>query len=474
MKKILYVLIAVSLFTFNAYGNGNPSSGVSGQDSLVLVTTPDLKDLVMKWSEGYKKTSPGMATGFRISASLPSEMKSGEIGFFNDRDLAAGNTGSELRMIVARTVIVPVINASNPYLEEIRSKGISPEKMKMLVENPEVTWGELLGDGQDKNVKLHFINADNVVDAILRYTGTDKSRMDGSGHNDAAEMLAAVSGDIYASGFCRLADIRADESVLSKIAILPVDKNGNGTMDSNEDIYNDINAFTRGIWVGKYPKTLFSNILSLTSSPVQENASAFLNWIITDGQNLLATTEFTGLILTERISDASRLYEARDIAVAETGNDNIFLTLLLVAAIVLAIIFITGVLIRSKKAAIDVSSIPASGPILDEKALNLPKGVYFDKTHTWAFMEQDGTVKVGVDDFLLHMTGEVSKVKMKKAGEKVKRGEEILSVIRNGKQLNLYSPVTGVIRELNSVLEYDISHLNTSPYNSWLGIPCGT
>ena len=45
--------------------------------------------------------------------------------------------------------------------------------------------------------------------------------------------------------------------------LLPIDRNGNGLIDYNEKIYDDINDFSRGVWIGKYPKSLFSNIYSV-------------------------------------------------------------------------------------------------------------------------------------------------------------------------------------------------------------------
>jgi hypothetical protein len=47
----------------------------------------------------------------------------------------------------------------------------------------------------------------------------------------------------------------------------------------------------------------------------------------------------------------------------------------------------------------------------------------------------------------------------------VKKGDQILSLVQNGKQLNLYAPVSGTIIEQNEALEGNSSCLNSSPYN---------
>jgi glycine cleavage system H lipoate-binding protein len=84
-------------------------------------------------------------------------------------------------------------------------------------------------------------------------------------------------------------------------------------------------------------------------------------------------------------------------------------------------------------------------------------------------MEKDGMVTIGIDDFLQHITGLLTKVKMKSPGERIRRGEKILTINRNGKQLEIFSPITGTIKKQNSVLETDSAKLNTSPYtDGWV------
>ena len=61
-------------------------------------------------------------------------------------------------------------------------------------------------------------------------------------------------------------------------------------------------------------------------------------------------------------------------------------------------------------------------------------------------MEQDGMIRLGIDDFLQHVTGTITRIMMKEPGEIVRRGEKILTLTKFGKQLSLYSPVSGTIK----------------------------
>jgi hypothetical protein len=109
----------------------------------------------------------------------------------------------------------------------------------------------------------------------------------------------------------------------------------------------------------------------------------------------------------------------------------------------------TGVKRKSRVQGEDLEMTPA----MNIETIKAPAGLFYDKTHTWAFMEQNGLVKLGVDDFLPHVTGKLSQIKMKAPGEKIRKGEKILTLVREGKQLDIYSPVTGVIKSQNELFE---------------------
>lgn len=75
----------------------------------------------------------------------------------------------------------------------------------------------------------------------------------------------------------------------------------------------------------------------------------------------------------------------------------------------------------------------------------------------------------GVDDFLQHVTGPVTRLEMRRPGEKVRKGDMILSLIQNGKRLVVFAPVSGVIKESNSLLDSKYTLINSSPYtDGWV------
>lgn len=106
---------------------------------------------------------------------------------------------------------------------------------------------------------------------------------------------------------------------------------------------------------------------------------------------------------------------------------------------------------------------------LSEAMLRIPLGLYYNRNHTWAFMEKNGNAKIGLDDMLLHMTGGVSVDFLKKEGEKVNRGEPVARISSAGRELKIASPVTGHISGLNQDVTAQAGLVNTDPYGKgWL------
>lgn len=107
--------------------------------------------------------------------------------------------------------------------------------------------------------------------------------------------------------------------------------------------------------------------------------------------------------------------------------------------------------------------------ILTATTLKVPQGIFFSRYHTWTHLEKSGVAKVGLDDLLVHLTGEVQFSNLKKTGEKVKKGELLAEINQNGKLLKIFSPISGEIIEANAMLASSPNLLNKDPYEKgWM------
>jgi len=124
--------------------------------------------------------------------------------------------------------------------------------------------------------------------------------------------------------------------------------------------------------------------------------------------------------------------------------------------------------IINKRAAIG-ESIKKTIGILSAAVLKIPLGMYYSKNHTWTYMERTGMAKVGLDDLLLHITGDVKVSPVKGIGEIVRRGDVIAEISQTDKNLRVKSPISGEILGVNSALADNPGLVNEDPYGKgWI------
>jgi glycine cleavage system H protein len=133
----------------------------------------------------------------------------------------------------------------------------------------------------------------------------------------------------------------------------------------------------------------------------------------------------------------------------------------------LALIIPFWILIN-RKTGVKIQITHALG-VLSESILRIPKGLFFSKNHTWAYLERSGNAKVGLDDFLLHITGEINFINMKHKGDFMFKGELMARIDQNGKRLDITSPISGKIMKANTEIVDNPSIVNKDPYgNGWV------
>jgi len=113
---------------------------------------------------------------------------------------------------------------------------------------------------------------------------------------------------------------------------------------------------------------------------------------------------------------------------------------------------------------------PAGVPgTLSRRDLRIPQGLFFNRNHTWAFLEPSGMARVGLDDLLLKLTGDVKIDYLVDPMAYVRRGEPIVRIVRDGKHLDIASPLTGHVEYIHTSLNSDGELLLEDPYGEgWL------
>ncbi|MCP4681520.1 MAG: glycine cleavage system protein H [Desulfobacterales bacterium] len=106
-----------------------------------------------------------------------------------------------------------------------------------------------------------------------------------------------------------------------------------------------------------------------------------------------------------------------------------------------------------------------------EKGFELAEDIYYHEGHMWARPEYGGRVRVGLDDFAQKLMGKLSRVELPNIGREVRQGEGACQVRRNEQNVQVQSPVDGIVSRVNDRLLDHPELLNKSPYEeAWLFI----
>jgi len=473
MKTTFFLIFGFLLFIATDNANSQESKSTDLQTgSVSIMCTPDLNELTSKWASEYTSLNPEVKIEVnKVSYESTMLGTSENLGFMSNKALSVSNDAGLWKLAVGRNVIVPVINSGNPYLTELQKKGIAQQQFIQIFKNAgTANWGTLVSNSSKEPVRIYVVNDETIKSGLSKYLKDTKLQDASITFGTRDEVISAIQRDLSAIGFCKVVDVQDEEShsLIANVSLLPIDKNGNGTIDYMEDIYADMNTFHRGVWIGKYPKMLVSNIYAVSSvQPVKDAEIAFLKWVLTDGQKYMTANGFSDLASSESQSQLDKINFAA-VNLVEDKNVSTLSKLLvgILTAIVLGLIISAVVRSnRKRKLTLSIAGTTSDENGFDANSVALPNGLYFDKTHTWAFMEKDGLVSIGIDDFLQHITGPITRVEMKKAGEKIMKGELLFSIIQSGKQLNMYAPVSGIIKSQNESLLSNSSFLNQSPYS---------
>jgi glycine cleavage system H protein len=107
---------------------------------------------------------------------------------------------------------------------------------------------------------------------------------------------------------------------------------------------------------------------------------------------------------------------------------------------------------------------------VDKWTFRVPKELFYNENDCWARIEGD-TAKVGITDFLQNMISDIIFVKFNELGSRVEQFDEIASFESIKSVLDLISPVSGTIQEVNEKLNQSPELANKDPYGEgWFAI----
>ena len=99
----------------------------------------------------------------------------------------------------------------------------------------------------------------------------------------------------------------------------------------------------------------------------------------------------------------------------------------------------------------------------------IPAELHYTESHEWARANDDGTVTVGITDHAQHLLGDLVFVEIPEVGRAVDAAESCAVVESVKAASDVYSPLEGVIVEVNETLADSPELINQDPYGEgWI------
>ena len=117
--------------------------------------------------------------------------------------------------------------------------------------------------------------------------------------------------------------------------------------------------------------------------------------------------------------------------------------------------------------------MPQPAPLLPEPfwvaGFQMHEGLHYHRGHTWARVEDDGAVTVGLDDFARRLLGHAKQVRLPEVGAWLDQGERGAAVRVDGREAELIAPVEGEVLAVNADLGAHPQLATDDPYGrGWL------
>ena len=99
----------------------------------------------------------------------------------------------------------------------------------------------------------------------------------------------------------------------------------------------------------------------------------------------------------------------------------------------------------------------------------IPGGVFISDGHSWANIGEDGTAKIGLDDFAKKIIGKIDSVELPNLGMTVKKGQSLFTIMQGTKNISFKSPLSGKVKAINKFINNEIDSLNATVYDqNWI------
>ncbi len=276
MNRILKVLL-MTVVLLNTVSAQNKHSGTIRYSGTRL-TYP----LVEAWAKEYNKTHPEV----KISVIPRGENTEADLKILAYTLKKESVKPEESLTIVANYAQLPITNSKNPSLPEWQKKGLTEEEFRKLYFRTE----EAESKPAHNTVTIYTREKPACATrAFASHYGTDVKQSKGVGvDGDDKTLLQAVLKDTTGVSYNNLGfiyDLKT-RKVIDGISVIPVDKNKNGKVDTNENIYADLDQLLHHLEHDNASEITIDKVNFVYNTEGNPAVKSFVQWVLTEGQKV--------------------------------------------------------------------------------------------------------------------------------------------------------------------------------------------
>lgn len=302
LHKIVIFTLLLSLL-LGACSKQPTSSGDGLEGTITISGAFALYPMMQRWAEEFQKLHPDVQ--FDISAGGAGKGMADtlagavDIGMVSREITPEEEAKGATWVAVVKDAVFPMVNAKNPVLAELLRKGVTREQFIGIYITGEITtWGQLVGKPEITD-EIHVYTRSDAAGAPevwAKYLGKKQENLLGIGVSGDPGLLDSVIKDPLGIGYNNLgyAYDNASGAPVAGSVVLPIDVNENGAADSDEILETKDEAVEM-VANGQYPSPPARPLNLVTKGKPTGLLQAFLEWIVTDGQQYVAEAGYIAL-----------------------------------------------------------------------------------------------------------------------------------------------------------------------------------
>ena len=293
-------LFAVSIL-FPACNSSTGSSGKNADNlsgKIIISGAFALYPLTVKWGQEFQKIHSkviiNISAGGAGKGMADALSKMVDLGMYSKEVSPEEKAKGAWYIAVSKDAVLPTINTANPVIRELIANGLTKQKFfDIFISGKIKTWGE--ATGTRSNIKLESFTRSDACGAAEMWAkylqGKKQEDLQGLGVNGDPGVADAIRRNAGGIGYNNLNSIYDMDTrkPYQGIEVIPLDMNGNGKIDPEENFSGSLDQVMNAIRNGVYPSPPARNLYLVSAGkPANKEVLAFLNWILTDGQKYLS------------------------------------------------------------------------------------------------------------------------------------------------------------------------------------------